>query len=86
MIKIKENNKIFAELVMETINNKYDILFNYDIIPYDEYCSRLVIDFSINHKDNFITVPIYYQTQVIDKLVKDTSKKIDEYIIKSYIR
>lgn len=86
MINIKENNKIFAELVMELIENKYDILFNYDIIPYDENWSRLIIDFDINLKNNFIAVPIYYQVQVMDKLVEDISKKIDEYIIKSYIR
>lgn len=86
MINIKENNKIFAELVMELIKNKYDILFNYDIIPYDESWSRLIIDFDINLKNNYIAVPIYYQVQVMDKLVEDISKKIDEYIIKSYIR
>lgn len=86
MINIKENNKIFAELVMELIENKYDILFKYDIIRYDENWCRLIIDFDINLKHNFIAVPIYYQVQVMDKLVEDISKKIDEYIIKSYIR
>lgn len=85
MINIKQNNKIFAELVIELIKNKYDILY-YDIIPYDESWDRLMIVFYINLKNNFIVVPIYYQVQVMDKLVEDISKKIDEYIIKSYIR
>ncbi|UWG68673.1 MAG: hypothetical protein [Bacteriophage sp.] len=84
MIDIKENNKTFSELVMGLIENKYDIVFNYDVITYDDCCSRLAIDFSIGLKDIFIAVPVNYKTQVIDILVENISKRIDEQIINSY--
>lgn len=78
MIDIKENNKTFSELVMGLIENKYDV------ITYDDCWSRLAIDFSIGLKDIFIAVPVNYKTQVIDILVENISKRIDEQIINSY--
>lgn len=38
---------------MGLIENKYDIVFNYDVITYDDCWSRLAIDFSIGLKDIF---------------------------------
>lgn len=84
MINIKENNKKFAELIMEIIENKYDIPFDYDIIKYDDYRSKLAIEFTVNLKINFIAEFIYYNRQVIDNVVEDITKRIDEQIIKSY--
>jgi hypothetical protein len=86
MINIKENNKKFAELTMEIIENKYDILFDYEIIKSEDKWSRLIINFSVNHKNNIISAPIHYEAQVIDKLVEDISKRIDEQLIKSYMK
>lgn len=86
MINIKENNKKFAELVMEIIENKYDILFDYYTSKPDCDWSTLSISFSINLKDNSITVPIYYRGQTIDNVVNTISKKIDALILNSYLK
>ena len=71
---------------MEIIENKYDILFDYEIIKSEDKWSRLIINFSVNLKNNIISVPIHYEVQVIDKLVEDISKRIDEQLIKSYMK
>lgn len=86
MINIKENNKKFAELVMEIIENNYDILFDYDITESEDCWSTLSINFNVNLNANILAVPIHYKVQEIDKLVEVISKRIDEQIIKSYMK
>lgn len=90
MINIIENNKKFAELVMEIIENKYDILFDYYTNYYtskpDDKWSILSISFSINLKDNAITVPIHYRVQSIDDVVNTVSEKINALILNSYLK
>lgn len=90
MINIIENNKKFAELVMEIIENKYDILFDYYTNYYtstpDDKWSIISISFSINLKDNVITTPIHYRVQSIDDVVNTISEKIDALILKSYLK
>lgn len=84
MININENNKIFAHLVTEIIDDKYDILATYQITKCDDTWSNLSIIFNTNQHDCLVTVSINYEIQVIDKLVDDISLKIDEQILNSY--
>lgn len=86
MININENNKKFVELVMEIIENKYDILFDYYTSKPDDNWSTLSISFSINLKDNAIAVPIHYRVQPIYNVVNSISEKIDALIINSYLK
>lgn len=86
MININENNKKFAELLMEIIKNKYDILFHYYMLKTEDNWSTLSISFSINHKDNCITVLIYYKVQTIDNLLVAILEKIDTLILNSYLK
>lgn len=86
MININENNKKFVELVMEILENKYDISFCYYTSKPDADWSTLSISYSINLKDNSITVPIYYRVQSIDNVVNTISKKIDALILNSYLK
>lgn len=86
MININENNKKFAELVMEIIENKYDILFDYYTSKSDVKWSTLSISFSINLKDNAIAVPIHYRVEALDDVVNTISEKIDALIINSYLK
>jgi hypothetical protein len=90
MINIIENNKKFAELVIEILENKYDISFayytNYYTSKPDDKCSILSISFSINLKDNVITAPIHYRVQSIDDVVNTISEKIDALILNSYLK
>lgn len=86
MININENNKIFAELVMEIIKDKYDISFNYYMAKHVDNWSTLIISFYLNLKDNSITVPIYYRVQTIDNVVNTILEKIDASILNSYLK
>lgn len=78
--------KIFAHLVTEIIDDKYDIQNTYQITECDDVWSNLSIIFNTNMHDCLVTVPINYKTQVIDKLVEDISSRIDKQILNSYLK
>lgn len=86
MINNNENNKIFAHLVTEIIDNKYDIQATYSITERDDNWSNLSIIFNTNLHDCLVTVSINYKIQVIDKLVEDISIRIDKQILNSYLK
>ncbi len=75
MLNVNENNKKFAEFVIEIIENKYDISFESYYTSLSGYdWSTLSISFRINLKNNSIKVPIYYRVQSIDNVVNTISK------------
>lgn len=86
MINTDENNKIFAHLVAEIIDNKYDIQATYQVAKCDDNWSNLSIIFNTNLHDCLVTVTINYKTQVIDKLVVGISIRIDKEILNSYLK
>lgn len=86
MINNNENNKIFANLVTEIIDDKYDILVDYQLTKCDDNWSNLSIKFNTNLHECLITQSINYKIQVIDKLVEDISIRIDKQILNSYLR
>lgn len=86
MININENNKTFAHLVTEIIEDKYDIQATYEITKCDDDWSNLSIIFITNMHDCLVTVSINYEIQVIDKLVEDISSRINEQILNSYLK
>ena len=86
MININENNKIFAHLVTEIIDDKYDIQATYQLTKCDDIWSNLSIIFNTNMHECLVTVPINYEIQVIDKLVEDISIGIDKQILNSYLK
>ena len=86
MINVNENNKIFAHLVSEIIDDKYDIQATYQITKCDDIWSNLSIIFNTNLHDCLVTVSINYEVQVIDKLVEDISLIIDKQILNSYMK
>lgn len=86
MINVEENNKLFADLVIELLENKYDILFTNKVLDYDKHCNRLVISFCINLHDITISRIINYRTQKIDDLVTSISEQINSVIVKSYLK
>ena len=86
MININENNKIFAHLVTEIIDDKYDIQATYQLTKCDDIWSNLSIIFNTNMHECLVTVSINYEIQVIDKLVEDISIGIDKQILNSYLK
>ena len=86
MIDIGENNKLFAWLVIEILENKYDISFTNKVLDYDKHCNRLVISFYINLHDITISQVINYRTQKIDDLVTSISEQINTVIVNSYLK
>ena len=86
MININENNKIFAHLVTEIIDDKYDIQATYEMTQCDDVWNNLSIIFNTNLHDCLVTVSINYKAQVIDKLVEDISARIDKEILNSYLK
>ena len=86
MIPVEENNKLFASLVIEILENKYDILFTNEILDYDDRCNRLVISFYINLHDITISRVINYRAQKIDDLVTSISEQINTVIANSYLK
>ena len=86
MININENNKIFAHLVTEIIDDKYDIQATYQLTKCDDIWSNLSIIFNTNLHVCLVTASINYKTQNIDKLVEDISLRIDKQILHSYLK
>lgn len=58
MININENNKIFAHLVTEIIDDKYDIQATYQLTKCDDIWSNLSIIFNTNMHECLVTVSI----------------------------
>lgn len=77
---------MFARFATEIIDNKYDIVNNYTVAEVVENWSNLTITFCINLHECFITIPINYKTQTIDKLVEDISERINSQILRSYLK
>ena len=86
MIDIGANNKLFAWLVIEILENKYDISFTNKVLDYDKHCNRLVISFHINLHDITISQVINYRTQKIDDLVTSISEQINTVIVNNYLK
>ena len=86
MANNNEKNNMFARFATEIIDNKYDIVNNYTVAEVDENWSNLTITFCINLHECFITIPINYKTQTIDKLVEDISERINSQILRSYLK
>lgn len=86
MINVKENNTLFASLVIEILENKYDISFTNKVLDYDKHCNRLEISFYINLHDITISRVINYRTQKIDDLVTSISEQINTVIANSYLK
>ncbi len=84
MIDIHANNILFARLVIEILENKYNITFISKIIKEDEKWSTLTLNFNVNDCEMYVIEDIYYKKQVIDKLVTHLSEKINSQILKSY--
>lgn len=86
MIDIAANNKLFAGLIIEILENKYDISFTNNVLDYDKHCNRLVISFYINLHDITISRVINYRAQKIDDLVTSISDQINTVIANSYLK
>lgn len=86
MTNNNEKNLMFSGFATEIIDNKYDIINNYKVAEVDENWSNLTITFCINLHECFISIPINYKTQIIEKLVEEISLRIDSQILNSYLK
>lgn len=86
MVDKNVNNYIFVRLVMEIIENKYDIVFKYETTDCEDEWSNLTITFIINCHENLIVQNINYKTQKICDLVAVICDKINTAIEKSYLK
>lgn len=86
MIDINKNNRMFAEMILELLEDNYDIPFTLEIAKGNDKWSNIMINFDINGNRTFVTTSINYKTQVIDGIFKTLSEKIDQKIINSYMK
>jgi hypothetical protein len=86
MVDKNEKNIIFSRLVTEIIEDKYDILFTFNVTYVEDNWSNLSVIFNINKHECNITQPINYETQKIIDLVEAISDKINKAIVNSYLK
>lgn len=86
MVDKNEKNIIFSRLVTEIIEDKYDILFTFNVTYVEDNWSNLSVIFNINARECNITQSINYETQKIIDLVDVISDKINKAIVNSYLK
>lgn len=86
MIDIQATNKLFATIVIEALEDEYNIIFIDEIIPVDGTRCKLLIHFSIDLHECNVTQDINYKVQKIGDLITVISEKINKEIVKSYIK
>lgn len=86
MIDINKNNRLFAEMLLELLEEKYDIPFTLELEKEKDKWSSITFNFTINTNRIYVSILINYELQVIDGLFRTLSEKIDKEIIKSYTK